>query len=302
MIRKTLLLFIFTAVMLAETNTTKGFMSLFDIELDPYYSNIGYYQAIDDSPIVDVGEMDEISLYRHFIFSPKIPKFFLIEASINPLPILGVYLKNNHEHFYEDAYITDDFNYIKALTAGFEEPYALSFFMGDVATFTAPEEERKSENKGYLGYLLSVGDQHIKDNEVIKENWYELEVKVKGDRNFEKQKLGYSFRFGIKVHEHKYIQDIYYIGLRRNMTDFTDRNDFFRNFGFDLRTDFSQKTNSPIRHLLLFEKNFPVKNKDYAFGLKLGVLWENAQKYTGNLQREERDTGYQLLLQPNIIF
>ena len=114
---------------------------------------------------------------------------------------LGVYTKKYHRKTYDDAYVTDEFNYIKAMTAGFEEPYALSFFMGDVVTFTNPKGERESKNKGYLGYLLSLGDKHIKDNEIIDEEWYELEIKVKGDRDFDTHKLGYSFRLGIKMHE-----------------------------------------------------------------------------------------------------
>jgi hypothetical protein len=301
MVKQLIIFFILIHSLYGDTNKSKGIMSLIDIELDPYYSNAGYYQAIDNEPIKDVGKMSELNLYKHLIFSYQKPKFFLVEASVNPLPIVGVYLKKEHKETYDDAHVTNEFNYIKTLTAGFEEPYALSFFLGNVVTFSAPNEQRESQNKGYFGYLLSIGNKHIKDNELIDDNWYEIEVKVKGDRDFTDSKLGYSFRFGIKVHNNHNIQDIYYVGLRRSMTDFIHKNDFTKNFGFDVRSDFSQKNNVPIRHLVLFEKSFH-NNSDYAFSVKTGFVWENNQKYLNKLQREEKDSNYQFIIQPTFVF
>jgi hypothetical protein len=147
-----------------------------------------------------------------------------------------------------------------------------------------------------------MGDKHIKDNEIIEDKWYEFEVKVKGNRNLKNHKLGYSFRLGTKVHKNKDIKDIYYIGLRRGRTDFRDKNSFIKNFGFDLRTDFSQKTYTPIRYLLLFDKSFHLKNNNMAYKLKIGILWEKNEKYSGVLKREDKDNEYQLVIQPNIVF
>lgn len=303
MLRQLFILLFFTVFTFAENNSSsKSIFSLIDVEFDPYYSNVGYYQSMTDAPIKDVGEMKELDLYKHLLFSYQKPEFFLIEASINPLPLLGVYMKKHQNPTYENAYLSDDFNYIKSLTAGFEEPYALSFFVGNFVTFTSPKQKRDTKNKGFFGYLLSVGDKHIKDNELIDDKWFEFEVKVKGDRNFDESKLGYSFRFGTKVHDHPNIKDIYYVGFRRSMTDFRHKDDFFKNFGFDLRSDFSYKDNDAIRHLLVFEKSFHYDRLDWAVTLKTGVLWENNTKYTGELQREAKESNYQFIIQPMIVF
>jgi len=213
-LKKTIyLIFILIIVILSYANDNKNIFSLLDVELDPYYSNVGYYKSFSDTPIKDLGEIDEINLYTHLLYSYQKAEFFLIEASINPLPIAGVYMKKNHPDIYKSADINNDFNYIESLTAGFEEPYAISFFLGNFVTFTSPKQKRNTNNKGFFGYLFSVGDKHIKDNEIINDNWFELEVKVKGDRKFEHSKLSYSFRFGTKVHNHPNIQDIFMLDL-----------------------------------------------------------------------------------------
>ncbi|MDF3822722.1 hypothetical protein P3G55_22680, partial [Leptospira sp. 96542] len=39
-------------------------------------------------------------------------------------------------------------------------------------------------HRGYMGYLLSCGAQHIHNNVLIDDNWCELEWKLKGERTF----------------------------------------------------------------------------------------------------------------------
>jgi len=77
------------------------------------------------------------------------------------MPCLGVLIKRNMENFYEANNIGDDFNLVKVITAGFEEPYAFSVFMGNVVSFKKPGEKRVAGNHGYMGYLFSLQLQGI---------------------------------------------------------------------------------------------------------------------------------------------
>lgn len=196
--------------------TVKDVPISFDYELDAYYSNASIYIPLTNQAIKDIGEAGEFEVYRTLALQSFNPRFFLIEASINPLPVLGLYLKREQRSFYDDFDISDDLNLIQAITEGFEEPYALSFFLGNVVRFSSPGEYEKTSNKGYTGFLLSVGDQHIKDNVAIDDNWHELEWKLKGDKRFRDRNLSWSFRLGSKTHSHQDITDVYYLGLRRS--------------------------------------------------------------------------------------
>jgi hypothetical protein len=119
----------------AQTESDAGIS--IEYELDAYYTNIGAYIPLTDAEMKEVEVGDETLIYRELLANAFIPRFFLVEASVNPLPVLGVYIKEDHESFYDRAEITDDVNLIDALTEGFEEPYALSFFVGNVIRFTS---------------------------------------------------------------------------------------------------------------------------------------------------------------------
>lgn len=107
----------------------------FDYELDAYYSNVSFTIALTREPILRLGENPEEDIYEELLRRALVPRFLFLEASINPLPYLGVYIKKNHRGFYDNAELSGSFNWIKALTAGFEEPWAASVLLGNVVDF-----------------------------------------------------------------------------------------------------------------------------------------------------------------------
>lgn len=272
-----------------------------EYELDAYYSNVGLYLNLTDQQIPDIGEAREMDVYKHLLFSSLIPRFLVLEAAVFPMPGLGVYLKDNARNFYDNGEITKDINIIKAITAGFQEPYAFSVFLGNVISFSRPGEQKRQGNFGYMGYLISVGDYHIKDNALVKDDWVELEWKVKGDRKFSTHTLHWSFRAGGKFHSNREVTDVVYLAMRRSRVDFQDSSYLIDNSGFEYRIDFDSKTLEPVRHLLTVDKNWPVKSHKFGFSLSLGFLWESEKLYTGSLQDRDQDD-FQLILRPNLVF
>lgn len=309
------ILFLVPSVVLAEEAATdeqhrdttapaeefKRFKLVF--EPDAYYTDLDLIVALTRAPIPHLGEMHESEIYKTLLSrSALLPQFLVLEASVNPMPYLGTYIKENNRSFYDSAQISENFNLIKALTAGFEEPYAASVLAGNVVNFSEPGR-KDIKGIGYSGYLVSTGNYHIKDNQMIKDDWWELEWKLKGDRKSPVKKLGWSFRIGAKLHGNPDITDVVYLSFRRSRIDYKPEEDsIFNNSGFEYTFDMNRRTFRSIRHYFYVEKKWPIENKQMAYALALGFVWESAGKYTGALAAGQDKDNLQFILRPNIEF
>jgi hypothetical protein len=284
-----------------EPPQEKQFVEL-ELELDAYYTNIGLFLALTKTPIPHVGEKTEKEIYTTLLRRAYAPRFLVLEASVNPLPYLGTYIREDHRDFYDDARVSGSFNWVKAVTAGFEEPYAVSAFLGNVVDFDVPEN-KKIRGKGFSGLLYSTGTYHIKDNVLVRDDWEEIEWKVKGDWKTPDRKLSWSFRVGLKLHDNPDITDIYYLSFRRSRLDFDPRGQsVFNNSGFEYTVDLERGTLTAIRHYFYVDKKWPFEGKKMAFALAMGFVWESARKYSGALAAGSDAGGTQIILRPNIEF
>ncbi len=270
-----------------------------EYELDPYYSNIGAYIALTDAPMEEFEIDNEEIIYRDLLASAFTPRFLLIEASLNPLPVLGTYLKENQESLFESGEVNADLNIIEALTEGFEEPYAISLFVGNVIRFTSPRSRIfRAVNKGYSGFLISFGDQHIKDSKLFDDDWYEIEWKLKGDRRIDEIYHSWSFRIGSKIHDNPDIADVSYIGIRRELFNEKPGDyDWNENIGIAYSVYFSRKTGDVVQHQLFVEKKWPRESIEYSLGIGLN---NRIDKYSGELEDESDET--RLILRPVFTF
>jgi hypothetical protein len=271
-------------------------------EPDAYYTNLELILALTDAPMPRVGEKTESEIYSMLLSrAALLPQFLVLEASVNPLPYLGVSIKRNEPGLYENAELSGSFNWVQAVTAGFEEPYAMSVLAGNVVGFDVPGSTDIT-GIGYSGYLFSAGNYHIKNNTLIRDRWREIEWKMKGDRKSPVKKLSWSFRIGAKLHGNPDITDILYLSFRRSRLDYRPRaGSLFNNSGFEYTIDLDRKTSSPMRHYFYVDKKWPVENKRMALALAVGFIWESAGKYTGSLDTGEGKT-FQFILRPNIEF
>ncbi len=99
------------------------------------------------------------------------------------------------------------------------------------------------------------------------------------------------------------------MGFRRSRTDFKEKagdNFWLHNSGIEYVSDFSQKKLEPIRHYLVVDKKFPMKNSRMAFTLGLGFVWTADKKYSGPLTNaangSRTQNSFQFILRPNIEF
>lgn len=269
----------------------------FDYELDAYYSNISAFIDLDkNKTIEDGGHLSEKEIYTNLLYHSLHPNIFLVEISLNPMPILGVYFKKHYEKL-------DTLDLVKALTAGFEEPYALSFFIGRMMVFQTNNETHIGKNRAYIGVLVSVGDKSIKDNLLYNNRWYEVELKLKGTREQEYRDLDWSFRLGSRIHQNHDFVDSLYIGMRRSSIDYKKSiNSLLYNSAYSVLVEFDKKTMQPIKSEFLLEKKFPISSRyKMVFGIEVGYLYTSSHRYRGVLQNIGVDN-HQVVLRPNIKF
>ncbi len=284
-----------------------------DYGLDAYYSSVGMIMNFTDKPIENVGEASEANVYKNLLLAPLVPRYAILEASVNPMPVAGVLVREHAFDFYQRAQVGgESFNLIRSATRGFQEPYAVSLFLGRVVRYqplTRTPEEKENNKKsgyqsslGYTGYLVSYGSHHIKDNELYDDHWVELEWKVKGDQLFTLQKMQWNYRIGVKLHNNPYISDVAFIGFKRNRLDYTaDAWDFLANSGFEYRIDFKIGNLKPVRQYFEVNKKWPVK-RFAAFAVALGFTWESDSLYSGPLDSYPGGENFQVLLRPNVEF
>jgi hypothetical protein len=275
----------------------------FDHELDPYYSNISLSFPLTDTCIPEVTESSEVAIYGKLFQNILKPRFVLLEAAVFPMPLLGVGTRKYAPDFYRSFNVGNrDLNLFEAVTAGFQEPYAVSLFFGDVVNFVKPGAGKSSSNRGYMGYLFSYSNQHIKRNVLIPDHNLETEWKLKGDRIFAEDKLSWSFRVGSKLHSNPDISDTVYLGFRRSNLDFkADILSVINNSSFDFRWDFSMKDGRPLRQEYTIGKRVPLKNWHVALKLDVGFIWENPENYHGRLHNSDHQD-FVAIIRPNIDF
>ncbi|HEY1991189.1 MAG TPA: hypothetical protein VGH71_01920 [Gammaproteobacteria bacterium] len=271
---------------------------------DPYYSDVDLNIPLTDSPIPTIRSGSEAVIYRDLIEGSLVPRYMLLEASVYPMPVLGTYIKSHSPSLYQEGEISrTGVNLIESATAGFQEPWAMSAFFGNIANLQRPGEDQQGHNNlGYTGYLISAGAQHIKDNVLIQDLWYELEWKIKGDLDDSAEKLSWSFRVGGKFNANPYITDTVYFGIHRTNLDFEQPFlSWLKNSEVDVQVEFSQDGGRVIREELVFGKKYPFPKWGCSLTLDMGFIWDSVEEYSGPL-RTDRRSSTTLVLRPGLEF
>ncbi len=272
-------------------------------ELDPYYSDVGYNLPLASKPIPTIESGSEAVIYRELIKGSLIPRYMLLEASIYPMPILGTYIKSHAPGFYKQADLgKSGFNLIESLTAGFQEPWAVSAFFGNIAKIKRPGDVHQSDNYGYTGYLFSFGGKHIRNNVLIEDDWCELEWKIKGRIDRPDEKLDWSFRIGGKFNRNHDVNNVTFVSLHRNNTDLhSSYLAWLENTNFDFRLHFLQHGGKLVRSELIAGKKMPLKGKGYTPTLSIGFIWSSPDEYAGPLRDTNKDK-LTLVIRPSVEF
>jgi hypothetical protein len=272
-------------------------------EFDPYYSNFGINIPLTQKPIPTIRSTSESVIYNELTQGSLVPRFMVVEASVYPMPVLGTYLKEKQNDFYQRGQLGHStVNYLESATAGFQEPWAISAFFGNIAKIVRPGEQRNGSNVGYTGYLLSMGTKHIKSNDLIDDQWLEIEWKIKGKVDYPDEKLDWSFRLGGKLHQNANISDVIYISLfRSNLNTHFSFLNWISNSTLDIKLHFSEANAHLVRQEYIVGKKYPRAGWRVTPTLDLGVVWSSPEEYSGVLRTQTIDT-VTLVFRPSVQF
>jgi hypothetical protein len=278
-------------------------MTQFTWALDPYDSNLAFDFPLGDKPIQTIQSEDPSALFHGLMEDSLVPHYMYLQGDVYPLPILGTYLKSHSPHTYKKADLQNTgVNLVESSTTSYQEPWALSAFLGNIADLQRPGQSLAANNVGYCGWLFSAGTQHLKDNELVQDDWYKVEWQVRGDLLDQGAKFSWNFRVGSKFNANPYITDVVYLGLQRDDLDF--RKPFLSwldNSSADLQLSFSQHGGRVVREEFVVGKKYPFPAAGYAVTLRVGVVWDGVGEYSGPL-RDSPKSQYTLVFQPSIEF
>jgi len=275
-----------------------------ELYLDPYYSALNYTFPLTSDSIARLDADGERNLYGVLFETLPFPRDFLIEASVNPLPLGGVVMRREAYGAYNQASF-GEVNLVQALTQGFPEPWAVSLFFGNVVNLVSSQDSGKIHGIGYSGFLATYGNEHILANRMVDDHWLELEVKLKGDDLRKTRKLGWSFRAGVKEHSNEDIRSVWYLAVRRSRTDFQESGfSLLRNGYLEFRMDLDQNDlprPTVLKYSLVVGKKIPFASGKAAFTLDLGLIRQENSGYRGDLADFE-PAQWMLVLRPNVEF
>jgi len=272
-------------------------------EANPYYTNVELNVPLTNVPIPTITSDSEAVIYRDLIRGSLIPRYMVLEASVYPTPWLSSYIKSHSPNLYRQGEIgKSGINLFESATVGFQEPWAVSAFFGNVAKLDRPKEQRQGNNYGYTGYLFSAGNKYIKSNTILPDNWYEFEWKIKGNIDYPDEKLSWSFRIGGHFNENHDVNNVTYISLQRSNLDL--RYPFLawlENANYGLRMHFLQHGGEMVRLELIAGKKMPIEGWRYTPTLDIGVVWTSPHEYSGALQ-DTRGNTTTLVFRPSVEF
>ena len=272
-------------------------------EASPYYTDVDFNVPLTNEPIPTITSDNEAVIYSDLIKGSLIPRYMVLEASVYPIPWASSYIKSHSPHLYRQAEIGNTgINLLESATVGFQEPWAISAFFGNVAKLNRPKEQRQGNNYGYTGYLFSAGNKHIKNNMFVPDDWYEFEWKIKGNLDYPDEKLDWSFRIGGRFNTNKNVNDVTYVSLHRSNLDLRySFLEWLQNANYDLRMHFLQQGGKMVRLELIAGKKIPMPQWGFAPTLDIGLVWTSPDEYSGAL-RDARANTTTLVFRPSIEF
>ncbi|MDZ7337249.1 MAG: hypothetical protein ONB30_01775 [candidate division KSB1 bacterium] len=260
----------------------------------------------------------EAALYRYLGRRFFRPRYVLCQGTFYPLATLSSFMETYHRQQF-DRLEACGFNVLRSLGSGTEEPYALSFLLGNLVFlgYYEPADSGKAKVKpagsALAGLLISTGHRHIQDNIVVNERWWQVEFILTGtSRKARAHKLTWNFRAGLKSHSTELAPDVAVVSLYRDHTMWQGKgplllaNSRMRYEGHFRWRHQERETPFAVRQLLAYGKKVPLHaiGRPVVVRLGGGVLWEWVRRYDRQVRAfmAAGEGHWVLLIQPSVEF
>jgi len=249
---------------------------------------------------------DEVKLYRDLVRRSFQWDYLVVEATGYPLAALSAWMEAEQNARYRQFDIGSNFNLLRSLGAGYQEPWSLSLFLGQLLTYWSmdDQDELVIAARGAAGLVATAGLQQLFDNSIVEAPWTRIEWKVKGEGSEGPRERYWDLKVGHRWYGLAEIPNTLTLSLERGRTDRVrvkwnpEQNNITL---LQLQWPTTEIRSGFSRVLFEYTKFVPVRR--VLVGLKVGFLYENRKSYdasSGSFASEKERT-WELVIQPQII-
>lgn len=280
-----------------------------------YANAFVYLKSKSSTPIFQ--PQQEGPIYHWLLSRLHKPRYLVFQVTAYPLAFLSSELETFHpEQFNRFKFM--GMNLMRSVGSGYEEPYALSLILGNLAFLGYNKNQsnhfKKINQSGSAigGLSVTTGQVHIHDNIQIRDWWWQYELILTGILQEPKaRKINWNFRVGVKTHEYKIARDVAIFYFQRSHTDWQNRRfSLIRNSRFQYEAHFpidnGWRRPSTTRQFFSYSKKLPFQILGYfvTFRLGGGLLWEHIRYYDHQERqfRPKEESRLLWLVQPSVEF
>ena len=250
--------------------------------LKPYRSYTSLFVQLVPDDDFTLWEEDEVRLYRDLLLKSARPKVFLLEATVYPMATTSAWIEAENNRLFHALDLWDGFNLVRSLGAGYQEPWSVSAFLGQLATFwdMNDRDELVVAATGVAGLVLTTGFHQLFENAVVPGGWFRIEWKLKGAGSEEDRQRSWDLKLGYRWYGLPGVGNTAGITLTRQKTEkgsldlSLGRNSLL---AVELQLPAKNPLGGPSRVVLEYGKFFPAGKR--LVGVKAGYLYENRSRY-----------------------
>jgi len=273
------------------------------LTLGPYHRYTNLFYQFKKNQQVYVFQDNEARLYRDLLFRSIKPEFGLIELTLYPSTALSAWIESGYKDFYDDFTVYKDINLIGSISGGYQEPWSVSLFAGQLAAFLSmnDDEELMVAASGASGLVLTGGMYQIFNNCLVRSNWYRVEWKLKGESVEDSVSYDWDIKLGYRNYGLSEISNTLLLSFIRNRIhrghyDWRWLENSLNEF--ELQLPLSGGDFGISRVKLTYGKAIPFWK--WMIGLGIGAIYENRRLYDPDLKKlsPEKEENWGMFLMP----
>lgn len=236
-----------------------------------YQSYVSFFSSFQPDEDVYLWGEGESVLFKRLARNGLLPNDYAIQITAYPVPWLTALLPDNVPKLYSMLDMTDDWNLWNSLGSGYQEPWSVSLFLGDFATFWDLDSAYQliPMANGASGWVITTGSQELVNDRLKSESWTRLEWKLTGENRGDIP-ISWDIKFGYRWEASSNRPDSY--TARFSVLNFqSDRKEWLYNHSVDvlLRWSLSKKYAGILESKVVIGKAYPWRG--HLVGVNLGL-------------------------------
>ena len=277
------------------------------VTIGPYHSYGSLFYQLKKKQGIYIWQENEFKLYKDLLLRSYKPGYGLLEFTVYPTATFSAWVERERQDLFNAFTVYKDINLIESVSGGYQEPFSISLFTGQLAAFLTMNDQENLvvAATGVSGLVLTGGWYQLFDNCFVQSNWYRVEWKLKGEGG----QGDVSYDWDIKVGYRHYglpeiANTLSFIATRSRMQKQSVDWRIGQNSVAELEVQIpvSKQDQGLSRLMLVYGKAVPFWN--WMLGLKIGVSYEYRCLYdiTTATFSPERNENWVLFLQPFVVW